>query len=259
MSSSTTYRGQTKVLAGVLVFMYIVATIHLAVKWFYVREAFIKYGLGSGETSLLSLTDWLVTGPLWVRVIRGVAIGSNILTADSIMVCLLPDFQGCNDIYIRFGGAGSSGKGAGGSSSFPVYSHYVELVSLTVGCMNSCHSPISVFGAFCFHQLLILSTNSERNGYYQIWEMPYFIMALPTMIICTMLIVYRLTRAGRTGKTLNFRTSLYYKIIEILIESSTLYVVALVVNIPLLATNSPYSAYPQAVLDSVTVSSRNFC
>ncbi len=80
------------------------------------------------------------------------------------------------------------------------------------------------------------------------------------MIICTMLIVYRLARAltSTTGISLRLGSNLYYKVIEILVELSTLYVVALVVNIPFIMMNDPYGAYPQAVLDSVTVSWRFF-
>ncbi len=42
-------------------------------------------------------------------------------------------------------------------------------------------------------------------------------MALPTTIIRTMLIIYRLARASRTGKTLSSRTNLYHKVIKILV------------------------------------------
>ncbi|KAK0220745.1 hypothetical protein EDD85DRAFT_796850 [Armillaria nabsnona] len=79
-------------------------------------------------------------------------------------------------------------------------------------------------------------------------------MAVPTTIIRTTLIVYRLARAitSTSGVSLHLGSNLYYKVMEILVESSTLYVVALVVNILFITINDPYGAYPQAVLDSVT-------
>ncbi len=88
------------------------------------------------------------------------------------------------------------------------------------------------------------------------WRIPYHIMVFSTTIVCTTLIVYRLARAitSTSGMSLRPGSNLYYKVIEILVESSTLYVVALVVNIPFITMNDPYGAYPQAVLDSVTVS-----
>ncbi|PBK61093.1 hypothetical protein ARMSODRAFT_981822 [Armillaria solidipes] len=214
VSNSTIHAGQTKVLAGVSVFMYIMATMHLAVKWFYVREAFIRYGLESGETRLLSLTVWLIIGPLWVRVISSLAVGTNIFIADGIIIwrCWI------------------------------IWERNWRIVIL----------PCIFIAAFCLEQFLTLPTDLEGKRYYMNWRMLYFIMALPTTIICTTLIVYRLARANRTGNSLNFRTNLYYQVIEIVVESSMLYVVALVVSIPFFATNDPYSAYPQAVLDSVT-------
>ncbi|PBK86127.1 hypothetical protein ARMGADRAFT_1066728 [Armillaria gallica] len=80
------------------------------------------------------------------------------------------------------------------------------------------------------------------------------IMALRMTIICTTstLIVYRLAITSRTGNTLNFGANLYHKVIQILVESSTLDVVALMVSIPFFATNNPYSAYPQTVPASVS-------
>ncbi|SJL10791.1 uncharacterized protein ARMOST_14185 [Armillaria ostoyae] len=220
LSNSTTHGGPTKVLAGVSVFMYTMATIHLAVMWFYVREAFIRHGLQSGETRWLSLTDWLVIGPLWVRVIVSLAVGTNISIADGIIIwrCWI------------------------------IWERNWRIVVLPCIC-TLCGT---IFAAFFLDRYLTLPTDPEGIKFSIRWKMPYFIMALPTTIICTTLIVYRLARASRTGKALNFRTNLYYKIIEILVESSTLYVVALVVSIPFFAMNNPYSAYPQAVLDSVT-------
>ncbi len=50
----------------------------------------------------------------------------------------------------------------------------------------------------------------------------------------------------------------YFNVIEMLVESSALYVGVLVIYIVFEATNSPYSRYPQAVLESVTVSMRLF-
>ncbi|KAK0184484.1 hypothetical protein F5146DRAFT_1228648 [Armillaria mellea] len=82
--------------------------------------------------------------------------------------------------------------------------------------------------------------------------MAYYIMALPTTVICTMLIVYRLVRRAATGKSLRLIRNLCFRVIEILVESSALYVVVLAIFIVFDAMNSPYNMYPQAVLDSVT-------
>ncbi len=68
-----------------------------------------------------------------------------------------------------------------------------------------------------------------------------------------------LAKAGATSKSLRFIRNLCYHVIEILVESSALYVVVLAIFIVFDAMNSPYNMYPQAVLDSVTVSLILFC
>ncbi len=57
-----------------------------------------------------------------------------------------------------------------------------------------------------------------------------------------------------TRRSLCFAPNPYNRVMEIMVESAALYVVALAVFIPFIATNSPYSNYPQVVLASVTVS-----
>ncbi|KAK0460467.1 uncharacterized protein EV420DRAFT_1762739 [Desarmillaria tabescens] len=237
LSSSTSHRGQTKVLAGISVFMYIMATMHLSVRWFYARRAFITKG-ETEETRFYALIDSLIAGgPLWVPTISSVVASINILIADCVIVTSLARHTlGAVVIFgFRFGGAGLSGKGTGGSSSFLPYARYVEqeLTPLT----NPQGKPVTPWGS-----------NSIN------WGIAYYSMTLSTTVICTALIVFRLTRASRTGKSLRFGPDPYHKVMEIMVESAALYVVALAVYIPFIATNSPYSNYPQVVLASVTVS-----
>ena len=84
----------------------------------------------------------------------------------------------------------------------------------------------------------------------------FYALALPTTIICTTLIVYRLSTASKTANSLHFMPNPYLNVIEILVESSALYVGVLAIFMVFEATNSPYNRYPQAVLESVTVSVR---
>ncbi len=126
--------------------------------------------------------------------------------------------------------------------------------------MNSKHLPIQVFDLFFLIQELAPSTGSQEQsvtpwGSNSInWGIAYYSMTLSTTIICTMLMVYRLARASMTRRSLCFAPNPYNRVMEIMVESAALYVVALAVFIPFIATNSPYSNYPQVVLASVTVS-----
>lgn len=126
--------------------------------------------------------------------------------------------------------------------------------------MNSKHLPIQVFDLFFLIQELTPSTDSQGQsvtpwGSNSInWGIAYYSMTLSTTIICTMLMVYRLARANMARRSLCSAPNPYNRVMEIMVESAALYVVALVVFIPFIATNSPHSNYPQVVLASVTVS-----
>lgn len=86
------------------------------------------------------------------------------------------------------------------------------------------------------------------------WGVAYYTMTLSTTVICTTLIVFRLTQASRAADFLRFAPNPYHKVMEIMVESAALYVVALAIYIPFIATNSPYSNYPQVILASIAVS-----
>ncbi len=128
VSSNTAHAAQTKVLAGISMFMYIMATMHVAVRWFYARRAFIANG-ETEETRFFALIDSLIAGgPLWVPTISSIVASINILTADCVIVRMSCDSRCCTQFQIRYGGAGSSGEGIGGSSSFPLCARYAEPV-----------------------------------------------------------------------------------------------------------------------------------
>ena len=90
VSRATIYGQQVKVLAGISAFMYTMATMHLAMRWFYARRAFITKG-GTDETRYHALIDWTATGDFtWALMINDIAASINILVADCVIVCFLP-------------------------------------------------------------------------------------------------------------------------------------------------------------------------
>ncbi|KAK0491734.1 hypothetical protein EDD18DRAFT_1109484 [Armillaria luteobubalina] len=234
VSGDTVHRAQTKVLAWIAVFMYIMATMHISVRWFYARRAFITNG-ETEETRFSALTDSLIAGgPLWVPTISSVVASINILIADCVITR--------SDIGIRFGGVGSFGKGTGGLSSFLPYAHYVQpaifdtcfLIQELTPLIDPQGKPVTPWGSNAIN-----------------WGVAYYTMTLSTTVICTTLVVFRLTQASRAADFLHFAPNPYHKVMEIMVESAALYVVALAVYIPFIATNSPYSNYPQVILASI--------
>ncbi|PBK82534.1 hypothetical protein ARMGADRAFT_1038560 [Armillaria gallica] len=180
VSSSTPYGHQIKVLTRISVFMHIMATMHMAVRWFYARWAFIMNG-EMEEMRFFALIDLLIAGgPLWIPTISSIVTGINILLADCV----------------------------------------IELEDHCVSALV-----------------------------HTMWND----MTLSTTTVCTMLIVFRLSRANVTGKSIRFAPNPYHKVMEIVVESAAIYVVALAVYIPFLTTNSPYSNYPLVVLASLTI------
>ncbi|KAK0479815.1 hypothetical protein EDD18DRAFT_1113749 [Armillaria luteobubalina] len=66
VSSNTVHRVQTKVLAWISMSMYIMATMHISVRWFYARRAFITNG-ETEDTRFSALTDSLIAGGCVIR------------------------------------------------------------------------------------------------------------------------------------------------------------------------------------------------
>ncbi|PBK82514.1 hypothetical protein ARMGADRAFT_732030 [Armillaria gallica] len=226
LSSSTAHATQTKVLAGISMFMYIMATLHVAVRWFYARRAFIANG-ETEETRFFALIDSLIAGgPLWVPTISSIVASINILTADCVIIWRCWIIWGRNWRIIVLPALCTLC-----GTIFDIFFLIQELTPLT----DAQGKPVTPWGS-----------NSIN------WGVAYYCMTLSTTVICTTLIVYRLARASMIGKSLHFVPNPYHQVMEIMVESAALYVVALAVYIPFIARNSPYSNYPQVVLASVT-------
>ncbi|PBK68139.1 hypothetical protein ARMSODRAFT_976396 [Armillaria solidipes] len=186
LSSSTAHGRQTKVLAEISIFMYIMATMHLAVRWFYARRAFIANGIRTVsiygyDRQIYGLT---CTITIWAETIDD-QIRSRYTNKAKIPILSEPVqdpyffwIPKLHTVQLRYGvdpysliaggplygRAGSSGGGIGGSLSFPLYAHYVEQ-----------GKPVTPW---------------ESNMIN--WGVAYYSMTLSTTIICTTLIVYRL-------------------------------------------------------------------
>ncbi|KAK0438539.1 uncharacterized protein EV420DRAFT_1585598 [Desarmillaria tabescens] len=222
LSNITTHRWPVKVLVGISVFMYIMATIHLATVWFHTRRAIITKGQ-TEETGYLALADWVTTvTPVWAMMINDIAAGMNIFVADGVIIWRCWIIWGKNWRII------------------------VLPCLCTIGGL--------IFGISCLLQLRepMFDSQGHPKTTSTNWGLAYYVMALPATIICTTLIVYRLAKAIKTKNSPHYAPDLYYRVIEILVESSALYIFVQAIFIVFDAMNSPYSSYPQAVLQSVT-------
>ncbi|KAK0439688.1 uncharacterized protein EV420DRAFT_1650808 [Desarmillaria tabescens] len=222
LSSTTIYRWQVKIVAGISGFMYIMATLHIAVRWFYIRRAFIAYG-ETEETRYHALMGWLTTGsPIWALMINIIAGNINALISECVTIwrCWI------------------------------IWERNWRIVALP--CI--CTLCATVFGLLSILQQLVplnyLQISISKGDSID-WSMAFYIMGLPTTAMCTTLIVYRLAKASNTRNSPCFTPNPYYHVIEMLVESSGLYLVVLVVFIVFEATKSPYSRYPAAILESV--------
>ncbi|KAK0439696.1 uncharacterized protein EV420DRAFT_1650813 [Desarmillaria tabescens] len=218
LSSATIYRRQVKILAGVSVFMYILAIMHLAMFWFYARWTFITKG-ETEEKRYFTFMNYIASGHLiWAVMICNIVESTNILVADCVIIwrCWI------------------------------IWEKNWRIIVLPCIC-TLCGL---IFGILVILQQLVSSNNLQKNLSKGNWAMAYYVMALPTTAMCTALIVYRLTKVSKTRNSPHFTPNPYHHVIEMLVESSGLYVVVLAVFIVFEAMNSPYSNYPAAVLQS---------
>ncbi|KAK0439479.1 uncharacterized protein EV420DRAFT_1733679 [Desarmillaria tabescens] len=219
LSSTTINTRQVRILAGISVFMYIMAIMHIALIWFYNRWAFITKG-ETEETRYFAFTNHMAAGyPAWALMIGDIAAGINILVADCVIIwrCWI------------------------------IWERNWRIIVLPCIC-TLCGMTFGILGVL---QKLAPSNSSQKNLSKEDWVMAYYVMSLPTTAMCTALIVYRLTKVSKTRNSPHFTPNPYHHVIEMVIESSGLYVVVLAIFIVFEATNNPYGRYPAAVLQSV--------
>ncbi|KAK0434379.1 uncharacterized protein EV420DRAFT_1248273, partial [Desarmillaria tabescens] len=76
----------------------------------------------------------------------------------------------------------------------------------------------------------------------------YLSFSLGTTLFCTILIIYRIIKVGRSSNSIGA----YRGVIEILVESASLYAVSLILWMAFLLHNYEASVYPEAIYVSIT-------
>ncbi len=82
--ASMAYSRVRIIMLSVLVLMYLLATTHLGVRWYWVRQAFVV----EATTPEDSFYVFLEVKYFWVWVVSGLTFGLNTVIADSVLVSL---------------------------------------------------------------------------------------------------------------------------------------------------------------------------
>ncbi|KAF9006311.1 hypothetical protein BDZ89DRAFT_571872 [Hymenopellis radicata] len=196
-----------------VVFMFALTTLNLAVRWSWTSSP-IMLLRRSGGTGYYAF-GFRDNTVLWA--ISGAATGFNVLIADCILIWRCWIIWGQKWTWIALPSA------------------------LTI-----CGTVFD--GFFVYHNATDkYSTDQKIWGTGVNWGILYYSTSLATTAYCTLFIIYRILRhrGGRFGSS-------YNGVIEILVESAALYIVALIIFLPFLAQDEPSSFYPKALLDTVT-------
>lgn len=198
----------------IIIPLYVLAIIHLMVRWTVTRLAFVVHG----QTSETVLNGFLFQ-PQWCIVLSVVSFSMSSLIADFVTVWR------CWMIWNR------NWKVA----AVP----FLLVVTGTAFC---------ILGAIYQIEPNVLST-SHFNKFAE-FLMIYFIFSLASMTISTTLMIYRIAAVGRiTGFHLE---NTYRKVAEIIVESAALYCMALVIYLPFLVRDDFSSGYSEAILSTIT-------
>ncbi|KAK0439665.1 hypothetical protein EV421DRAFT_1737825 [Armillaria borealis] len=183
----STKKGRNTLLtASVLVFLYSSKTVHLSVRWYWIRQAFMV----NGVTEMATYQSLLSINYKWMWAVSGI-------------------------------------------------------------CIASCAILEIVFSGFFLYQDISHSSSNTTWGPDAVnWGTVYFTMSLITTVLSTCLIVFHIVKMGGGASSPVLLRS-YQGIIEIVIESTALYMLTLIIFLAFFIHDDARSAYPQAILNIV--------
>ncbi|KAJ7153292.1 hypothetical protein C8R46DRAFT_1197364 [Mycena filopes] len=196
-----------------IVVLYILATIHVATRWFLVHSAFIDHA-----SNPLATAEYLLVNPLWLATLPGVALTLSTLVADCVLIW----------------------------RCWAVWARNYKIVVLPIVCTIAG----SVLGFMSVaEQARYVRNPSLPRATFVDYATPYFSLSLATTVMATIAIIARIVLiTRRASKTLRG----YGEIIEITVESAVLYSLTLIVFLPFLVEHSFNDGYPEAVLAQMT-------
>ncbi|KAG7453252.1 uncharacterized protein BT62DRAFT_54108 [Guyanagaster necrorhizus] len=207
-------KGRDRLIHGGLVLaMHLIATSHLAVRWDFIRGGFIRHGQ-TEETTY----DYFFDAPKWM-LLSTAAFMANTLIADCIMIWRCWIICGRKWMFVVVPGL--------------------------------CTIVGTIFAGFSIYQQTATPPPGSAWSTAQIdWLLPYFSMSLAVTLLCTLLIIYRITAVRPSIK----KETRWLWSIEAIIESAALYAIALIILLAFYATNDVHTNYPIVVATIITVS-----
>lgn len=212
-------RGRNRLFMAVIIaVLYSFETVHLGVRWYWVRQAFIV----NGDSRTAIFESFLSQDYQWMWAVSGVFASLNILIADCVLIW----------------------------RAWVVWDRNYKIVVVPIiGAILE----IIFDGFFLYQDIGHTSSTSLSNwGPDAVdWGTAYFTMSLITTVLSTCLVVFRIAAMGRgASHAVSLRS--YRGVIEIVIESAALYAVSLIIFLAFFIRDDPRSVYPQAILNSVT-------
>ncbi|KAF8915216.1 hypothetical protein CPB85DRAFT_1251651 [Mucidula mucida] len=219
-TASMAYSRVRIIMLSVLVLMYLLATTHLGVRWYWVRQAFVV----EATTPEDSFYVFLEVKYFWVWVVSGLTFGLNTVIADSVLIWR------CWTIWSR---------------DWRIV--ILPIVFTITGAVFN--------GFFLYQETLVTDDPNEEVSAWGSsinWGLPFLVMSLVTTLTCTSLIVYRIWLISKKKQGSKGFLKTYRGVIEILVQSAALYLLTLIIFLAFFVRDDLRSMYPLPILDSVT-------
>ncbi|KAK0445346.1 uncharacterized protein EV420DRAFT_1572616 [Desarmillaria tabescens] len=211
---------RTRVVMGVvIVVMYLIATLHLALRWCYIRGSFIIHGQ-TDDTAF----DYLFNAPKWMLA-SSVAFTVNTIIADFVVVWRCWNVWGRNWIV----------------GAIPSLANIVGIV----------------FAGFSLFQQATTPPPGSAWSAAQIdWLLPYFCISVAVTVGCTSLIVFKIWNSHRETDRLtqlpSHRSYKFSRVICTLVESAAMYAVSMIVTLAFYQHGALNANFPISITSTIT-------
>ncbi|KAK0201362.1 hypothetical protein DFS33DRAFT_1346593 [Desarmillaria ectypa] len=203
-------------LLTIIVILYILTTIAFGVDWSYQRRAFIQ----NGDNFFSVFFALQAIGPWWraYQLVGGISGGLSTFIVDITIIWRCWVFWGRR--------------------------WWIVIIPTLCAVAGTIAKSMQIRSVF-----INTTSNIGNTGGFAAdinWPLIYISLTLATTLLCTLLIVYRIVRLAS-------RVSSYGRIVEIVIESSAMYSLALIVYLALVARNLQSSYYADIIMAYVKV------
>ncbi|KAK0222973.1 hypothetical protein EDD85DRAFT_860495 [Armillaria nabsnona] len=207
------------VMGIVIVAMYLLATLHLALRWCYVRGSFI----GHGQTDE-TVFDYLWNAPKWMLICTATFV-VNTTIADFVIVWRCWNVWGRRWIV----------------AAIPSFCNVVGIF----------------FACFSLYQQATTPPPGSPWGTAQIyWLLPYFCILVSVTVGCTLLIVFKIWNTHcETDKLTQLKSHCSYKfsrVICTLVESAAMYAASMIITLAFYKHGALNANFPIAITSTIT-------